>query len=138
MRNLPMDKLDIHLQDKIYNYYWERRFYTETIIPLRNIKIHVQQFILFIRRHILHNINSSITSYKYYLKRYNKILETVCNDKGLLMYLRKDCPFLRGLKHNIEAYQTIAPTYCFVLKYILSKSGAMRYHIVEKFRNLET
>ena len=133
-----MDKLDVYLQDKIYNYYWERRFYTETILPLRNIKIDVQQFILFIRKHILHNVNNSVTSYKYYLKRYNKILETACNDKGLLMYLRKDCPFLWELKKDIESYQTITPTYCFVLKYILSKSGAMRYNIVEKFRKLES
>tara|TARA_A100001035_G_C27594520_1_gene413520 strand:- start:28 stop:438 length:411 start_codon:yes stop_codon:yes gene_type:complete len=132
-----MDTLDIYLQNKIYNYYWQRRFCTDVIQHLQKIKIYIHQFTLFIDKHILHN--TSIKHYKYYLKKYNNLLETICYDKGMLLYLRNDWPFLYSLKRNIEyeKYKIVAPNYYFVLKYTLSKSGAMRYHIMEKFRNIE-
>lgn len=132
-----MDTLDIYLQNKIYNYYWQRRFYTDVIQHLQKINVYVHQFTVFINKHILHN--NSIKQYKYYLKKYNDLLEEICYDKGMLLYLRKDWPFLYSLKKNIEneKYKAIAPEYYLVLKYTVSKSGAMRFYTIEQFRNIK-
>ena len=130
-----MDTLDVHIQDKIYNYYWERQFYKNVIITLNNADLHINKFIIFMKKHILYNSNI-ITPYKYYLEKYNNILHTICNDKGMLMYFRYNYPFIWNLKSNIETYQIIKPKYCFVLKYLLSNSGSMRYYILEQFKKL--
>ena len=133
-----MYKLDIYIQNKIYNYYWQREFYNNIIIIFKNTDNQINNFVSFIKRYILpNNINNGIKVYSYYLMKYNNELENICNNIAMLLYFQKKYPFLYNLKNNIETYKKITPKFSLVLIYILTNYGSMRYDIIEKFKRLE-
>jgi hypothetical protein len=134
-----LKELDVHLQDKIYNYYWERIFYTDLIKPLKETKIQIHKMILFVRRYIMHNMYSSLFNYKFELFQYNLVLKKIYKDKGLQLYLKTEFPILEQIFRNvnIDVAKNISIRYRYIFLYVLLTSGAMRYYVYEKFSRLD-
>jgi hypothetical protein len=137
IRNI--NKLDTYIQDKIYNYFWERQYYQHIVMNLRDTKLKLNKLILFMRRYILHNPHFNIINYKYELFQHNILLRQICNNRGMILYLQEDFPVLKRLiiNQNIEIALKVSHRYRLIFIYSMLHSGPMRYSIYERFTRID-
>ena len=130
-------RLDSNLQDKIYNYYWQRVYFNAVVEHLKTIKIEIYRFILFMRRHVFCQVtHHNFKRHNSELLRYNRIFTRVSKDKGIILYLKKEFSFFNYLYSTDIEYRDIHEDYKYVGIYSICCSNQLRYYVYDIFKSI--